>query len=152
MSLSRAVLHRSHSCGIQNDGSLKILYTYQMERPERYALGIGYSPRMPAPPRGDPPPIHFEIYVHSRLQTITTTSARGLMVGGSASTPHVHVDVGPIALVKPRPAGSVPPTPDPDYGDLRWRPREVRSGESVIPCNLEPQRWSMETDQDYYDL
>jgi len=48
-----------------------------------------------------------------QLQTITTMSTRGPMVGGSISTPHVRVDVEHIALVKPRPVGGVPPTPDP---------------------------------------
>ena len=94
---------------------------------------------MSAPLCGDPSPIHFEIYAHFLLQTITTTFTRGSMVGESASTPqvHAHVDVGPIALVKSQPAGSLPPTPDPDYGD------EVRSRELVIPRNLDTRRWRL---------
>ena len=101
-----------------------------------------WVPRIPsAPLRGDPPPIPIKIYARFLLQTITTTSARGLMVGGSASTPSVHIDVEPIALVEPRPVGSVPPTPDLDYGDLRKR--QVRSGELVIPCNLDTRQWRL---------
>ena len=88
-----------------------------------------------------------DVHTHFLLNTITTKSARGPMDGESASTPRVHVDVELAALVKSRPVGSVPPTPDPDYGDLRRR--EARSGELVIPGHPP---LATETDQGYRNL
>jgi len=109
------------------------------ERSEGYTLGIARPTHVSAPLCGDLAPVRFKIYAHFLLRTITTTSARGPMVGESASTPHVRVrvDVGPIASVTPRQVGSLPPTPDLGYGD------EVRSGELVIPRNPDSRRWRL---------